>query len=115
MKDNKVRATKAVSSKDAGHDDPEDGNSKGALPSSKDAMALQEYHHKSKPGKVKHRVPVIKATVKGEVTDSGKLMKGAACTNTGNHVNANVCVIITTMMTTSVQQRQRCKSNVGFG
>jgi hypothetical protein len=43
VKANKARATKAVSAKDAGYDDPKDGNNKEAITGSKLVMTLQEW------------------------------------------------------------------------
>ena len=78
MKANKAGATKAVSVKDAGYNDPEDGNNKEANTSSKasDGVARTAIVKASldKFG----RCIAVKATVKvkDEVTDSSEQMKG---------------------------------------
>ena len=85
MKANKARATKAVSSKDAGYDDPEDGNNKGAVASSKaDNGVVRAIIVKASPGKFELCITVL-AVVEDKVTDGGERVKGALCTSTHNH------------------------------
>ena len=108
---NNARATKAVSGKDARYNDPEGvDNCKTGKGVARAAIV------KTSPGKFERRIGIaVKATVKDKVTDDGKQMKGAMCTNTHNHAGANICVNNTTMATTPVEQWQRHQSNVGFG
>ena len=66
MKANKARATKAVSSKDAGYDELEDANNKGAVTSSKAGNGIaRAIIAKTSPGKFKHCI-TVKAAVKDE-------------------------------------------------
>ena len=77
MKANKERATKAVSTKDAGYDDPKDGNNKEAITGSKagDDFARAAIV-KASPGKLGCRIAVKAAVkVKDKVTDGSKQMK----------------------------------------
>ena len=78
VKANKARVTKAVSVKDAGYDDPEDGNNKEAITSSKagDGIARAAIV-KASLGKFGHCVTFKAAVkVKDKVTDGSKQMNG---------------------------------------
>ena len=106
---------KTVPGKDTGYDDPEDGNIKETVASSKAVNGVtRAIIVKASPGKFERRI-TVKAAVKGKVMEGGERMKGAMYTNTHNHTTANVCANNTTMVTTLVEQRQRHQSNVGFG
>ena len=110
-----MRATKTVSDKDTGYDDPEDDDNKGAVASSKAGNgAVRAIIVKASPGKFECQVTVM-AAVEDEVANGGEQMKGGAHTNTHNYAGTNVCVNNTTMATTPVVKWQRHQSNVGFG
>jgi hypothetical protein len=115
VKANKARTTKAVSSKDARYDDPEDGNNKGTVANSKAGNGVKrETIMKASPGKFGCHV-AVKVTVKYNVTDGGKQRKGALRTNIHDHGSINICANNIIIVTMSVQQQQRHQSNMGFG